>query len=460
MNEKFDKTEIQKSLLESLISSPETFSICESIIKHEFFNPELAKAVKFTKEYYSKYSALPDPFQIKAETGVKINKVDVSKDTKDWTKDNIEDFCKYKAVVSAIQDSLEDISKGDYGVVADRVQTANEVSLIKDLGFDYFKSVRDRVKRMQEEPPIISTGWKNIDDALFGGIARKELILFAGGSGVGKSFTLANLGMNFLRRGMNVLFLSLELSEDRVSQRFDQMLTGINGAEWRFKTDEVIEKVESAGQELGNLDIKMLPAGTNSNEIRAYLKQFYLQNSYYPDLFILDYLDEMSTNEYVSADNIAEKDSRCTSNLRQIGVDFNMVVATASQLNREAVEAPVLNHSHIAGGMGKIRKADVAIALRMDKSQKHSGIMEFVFLKTRNSDGVYTQHHMNWDKKLVTISDPKTMQSKENDSGPLGFKRKEKKGNISIEKDKDLGHSTNQTTNDIFDTFEKSFPNL
>lgn len=454
--DKFEKTDIQKSLLEALISSPDTFSICESIIKHEYFNPQLIRGVKYIKDYYTKYSALPDPFQIEAECGLKLNKVDVLKSTEEWTKDNVEEFCKYKAVIYAIQNSLDDINEGNFGKVAERVQEANEVSLTKDLGFSYFQNANERVKRMLEQPPIVSTGWKKIDDALFGGISRKELILFAGASGVGKSFTLANLGMNFLKRSQNVLFLSLELSEDRIAQRFDQMLTGISGAEWRFKTDTIVQKIESSRNEFGELTIKMLPAGTTSNQMRAYLKQFYLQHEYYPDLFVVDYLDEMMPNEHISADNIAEKDKRCASAIRQIGVDFDMVVATASQLNREAVEAPVLTHAHIAGGMGKIRISDVAIALRMDESQKHRGIMEFVFLKTRNSNGVYTQHYMKWDSKYVTIKDSNSSLKEKSD--PLGFKSSRK--TINIERGKNLGKSKDQTTMDVFDTFEKSLPTL
>lgn len=453
--EKFEKTEVQKSLLESLISSPEIFSICESIIKPEYFNPQLIRGVKFIKDYYAKYSSIPELFQIKSESSLNLNKVDTSNATDLWTKDNVEDFCKYKAVVCAIQNSLDDINDGDFGKVAKRVQEANEVSLTKDLGFSYFENPEERVRRMLEQPPTVSTGWKNIDNALFGGIARKELILFAGASGVGKSFTLANLGMNFLKNEMNVLFLSLELSEDRVAQRFDQMLTGISGAKWRYETDKVIRKIEESKHKLGELTIKQLPAGTTPNQMRAYLKQFYLQHEYYPDLFVVDYLDEMMPNEYVSADNIAEKDKRCASAIRQIGVDFDMVVATASQLNREAVEAPVLTHAHIAGGMGKIRISDVAIALRMDESQKHRGIMEFIFLKTRNSDGVYTQHYMTWDRVYVTISDPRDDSSKEK-SAPLGFKSSGK-GRGNIERDKeDLGKSKDQATMDIFDSFDKS----
>lgn len=446
MSKKYDDPEIQKALLEVLISSPETFSICEPIFEPRYFAPGLNKAAAFIRDYYNEYSKLPEPFQIKSTTKQKLEKIPMEEDIERWTKKEFEAFARHRAVILAITDSMDDMSEGNYDSVKTRIDKAYEVALAKETGYNYFDDVRDRVKRIKNSPPTMSTGWKSVDEKLFGGIARKEFILFAGSSGVGKSFTLANLAMNFIKQGKNALFLSLELSRDRVAQRFDQMFTGINGAEWGYHTDKIINTIESKQSELGELHIAKLPSGTKPREIRAFLKDFYLKHGYYPDLFAVDYLDEMMPNEFVSADNISEKDKRCASELRQIGDDLNIAIASASQLNRPAIEAPELNQSHIAGGMGKIRIADVAIALRMDESQKHRGIMEFIFIKTRNSDSVFDKLMMEWDRKYVTIRDPKRRQ--EEDKSELNFKSKKDKEN-------DIGESKDPSTNALFDHVNK-----
>ena len=443
MSKEYDNPEIQKALLEVLISSPETFSICEPIFEPRYFNPGLNKAAAFIKEYYNEYSKLPEPFQIRSSTKQKLEKVAMAEDIERWAKKSFEGFARHRAIILAITDSMEEMNKGNYDSVKTRIDKAYEIALAKDTGYNYFDDIRSRIERAQNAPPTMSTGWKSVDEKLFGGIARREFILFAGNSGVGKSFTLANLALNFIKQGKNALFLSLELSSDRVSQRFDQMFTGINGAEWDYHTETIINIIESKKSELGNLHIAKLPAGTKAREMRAFLKDFYLKNGYYPDLFVVDYLDEMNANDHVSADNISEKDKRCASELRQIGDDLDIAVASASQLNRPAIEAPELNQSHIAGGMGKIRIADVAIALRMDESQKHRGIMEFVFIKTRNSDSVFDKLMMEWDRKYVTIRDPKRKQ--EENKPALKFKKKEN----------NIGNSKDQSTNELFDHVNK-----
>lgn len=443
---KLESVDYQKLLLSTLLSSP-SFTLCETIVKASYFNPKLQQAVKFIKEYYATYSAVPNISQVKGETGVVLDNIKTtSADEDEWVMDRTEEFCKHYAIVRAIQDSMEDINKGDYGSVVDAVQKAGEVSLIRDLGLSYFDEYEDRIERMLNEPLTIPTKWSLIDEALYGGIARKELILFCGGSGVGKSFTLANLGMNFLDQKLKVLLISLELSRDRIAQRFDQMLTGINGGEWKFKTDIITNTIEAERGNKEHLQIVQLPAQSTANELRTYLKNFHSVHKWYPDLFIVDYLDEMLPNQHISIDNIAERDKFCTSQLRQIGVDYDMAVATASQLNREAVEAPVLNHAHIAGGLGKIRVSDVTIALRMDELQKARGIMEMIFLKVRNAEGISAPMYMDWNKKFVRISDNKKLKRNSNDK-PLQLK-------TSVDDD-DKIKPKDQTTVDVFDEMDE-----
>lgn len=401
------KEEKQKLLLQYLISSPDTFALCQGIIKPEYFDPGIRNAVAFTKNYYESYNTTPEPVQIKAETGLQTEKVEVTKDQIHYVAREIEQFCKKKAIERAILDSVPLIDTGDYGTIEKLVRDAVTLSLTKNLGLRYFENTEERIQKILDEPPTESTGWSSVDEVLFGGISRKELLLFAANSGEGKSFTMLNLGYNFIHRAHNVLYISLELSEEIIAMRLDTMFTGISRREWRARAGELTTRLHNikTEQQLGVIDIVHMKSGTTANEIRAFLKEYYLHYNFYPSMLIVDYLDKMSPNEYVSADNAWEKDKRCAEQLRDICIDYNMFGVSASQLNREAVKADTRTHAHIAGGISKINEADTVIFIKMSDVMKASGDCIFEFQKTRNSDGVGKVIHLRWDNKHTRITD-------------------------------------------------------
>ena len=109
--------------------------------------------------------------------------------------------------------------------------------------------------RIKDKNGQISTGWKAIDDKLYGGFNRGELNIWAGGSGAGKSLFLANLGVNYALAGLNVLYLTLELSEDLVCMRIDSMTTGIATREIFKNLDDVEMKVKVIGKKSGQLPV-------------------------------------------------------------------------------------------------------------------------------------------------------------------------------------------------------------
>lgn len=393
----------QKLLIEYLISSPDTFAICQSIIKSDYFDPELRSVVTLLQDYYKEYNATPNPNIIKAETNVDIKLHTIVPDQIQYCADQIEKFCKQRAIEKAVLGAPELIKKGDYGTIEKTIRDAILVSLHKNLGLRYFENPEDRLSRMLQQNPVISTGWNKVDDLLFGGLAKKELLLVSANSGGGKSITLANLAVNFVEHGQNVLYISLELSEDVVAQRFDSMFTGISRRDWRHHVSEIENTVRIKGKKCGILDIKKMPSGTCANDIRAYLKEYQLIHSVMPDMLVLDYLDKMQPNEKVSADNVYQKDKLCTEQLRDIGVDYDMIVATASQLNRDAVKATTHDHSHIAGGMSKINESDVYWSILLTEPMKAKGEIVFTFQKTRNSDGVGKTVILKWDPKYLRI---------------------------------------------------------
>lgn len=415
----------QTLLLEYLLSSPDTFSLCSSIIRSDYFDPKLRQAVNFIQQYHEDYNGIPTPEQIMAESDVALKKHAITSRAEiDYCTTEIESFCRRRALEKAVLASAELVSKGDYGKIESLVREALTTSLHKNLGVNYFENPSDRMSRMLSSGSMISTGWKQLDKLLYGGLNRKEMILFSANSGGGKSIVMANLGINLVEQGLNVLYISLELFEDIVAKRFDSMVTGVSQQDWNNRTTEIAQKIETKRGTVGNLFIKYMSSGTNCNAIRSYIKEFEIQTGFVPDVLIVDYLDLMGTNERMGADNVFEKDKKSSEELRNIGSDYNMYIVTASQQNRSAVGVSDTNHSHIAGGISKINTTDTYISILAGPIQMAAGEILFKLLKTRSSDGVGETIALKWDRVTLRVADPtnspsdlKFASSEENQKG-------------------------------------------
>lgn len=397
----------QKLLLEYLVSSPDTFALCKGIVNSSYFDPEFRKTVEFMHEYYDKYRAVPNTDQIDAETSVQLKQRPVTRDEIEYCSKEVETFCRRRAMEQIVTSKAPKlITEGNHGELERLIKEAMAISLTKDLGLAYFEKPEERIARMLATPQRTSLGWPLMDDLMSGGIARGEIVLFSANSGGGKSITLGNLAANFVAQKKNVLYISLELSEELIAQRFDMMYTGISSVLWSMKTDEIKNRIDQLAPDQGQLFIKRMPTMTTPNQIRAYLKEFELKTGIVPDLLIVDYLDIMGTNEKVSADNVFEKDKRATEALRDILIDYNMYGATASQQNRGAIDAQELNQGHIAGGISKVNTVDWYFSIVLTPQMKVAGEIIFVMLKARSSDGVGKQIALRWDNNTLRILNP------------------------------------------------------
>jgi len=414
--ENYMNVEKQKLIIEYLLSSVDTFAVCQSIIKPEYFDPEFRNSVFLIKEYFGSYNTTPALEIINAETGLKFEQKQVTPDKIEYVTSEIEQFCRRRALERAVLASPKWINEGDYASLENAIRDAILVSLHKDLGLRYFEDPEARLLKMLELGPVISTGWKEVDEVLFGGISRKELLLVSANSGGGKSITLANLAFNVAAQGLTCLYLSLELSEEVIAQRFDTMYTGISRKVWKDHIHEIVARLQIEKDRNGVIDIKQMKSGTKAMDINAFLREYYLRYGCMPDLLIVDYLDKMHPNEKnINLSDVWTKDKLCSEQIRDLGVEYNMAVATASQLNRDAIKdvgkGQQHNHAHIAGGISKINESDVYWSILMTDPMKAAGECIFHFQKTRNSDGCGSNVLMKWDGKFLRIIDRETTPS-------------------------------------------------
>ena len=399
--------EVQKLYLEMMLADAEVFVRCQGIFDHTLFDRKLQDAAEFINEYAKGYNVLPDFEMVNASCRTDLKRPDDLKEGHmDWLMDEFESFTRHKAIERAIIASADLLEKHNYGEVESLIKEAVQIGLARDMGTDYFLDPRGRLLGLKDKNGQVSTGWATMDKKLFGGFNRGELNIFAGGSGAGKSLFLANLGVNFALAGLNVVYLTLELSEALVSMRIDSMVTGVSTREIFKDLDAVEMKVKMIGKKSGMLQIKYMPSGKTTNDIRAYLKEYEIKCSKKVDVLLVDYLDLlMPIGKKISAENLFIKDKYVSEELRNLAMEKKCVFVTAAQLNRGAVEEVEFDHSHISGGLSKIQTADNVFGIFTSRAMRERGKYQLQLMKTRSSSGVGMKIDLNFDIETLKITD-------------------------------------------------------
>jgi replicative DNA helicase len=254
---------------------------------------------------------------------------------------------------------------------------------------------------------------------LYGGFNRGELQIFAGGSGSGKSLIMQNLAVNWVQNGLSGVYITLELSEGLCSMRLDSMMTDTSTREIFKDLDNVEMKVKMIAKKAGQLRVKYMPAQSNVNDIRAYIKELQVQTGIKVDFLCADYLDLiMPVTAKVSPSDLFIKDKYVSEELRNLAKELNVLLVTASQLNRSAVEEIEFDHSHIAGGISKINTADNVFGIFTSRSMRERGLYQIQLMKTRSSSGVGQKIELQFNIDTLRITDNgEEYQSKQQPSG-------------------------------------------
>ena len=217
---------------------------------------------------------------------------------------------------------------------------------------------------------------------------------------------MQNLAVNWVTSGLNGVYLTLELSEGLSAMRIDSMLTNVSTKEIFKDLDTVEMKVRMTGKKAGNLQIKYMPAQSNVNDVRAYLKELQIKNGWNLDFLLIDYLDLlMPVSARVSPSDLFVKDKYVSEELRNLAKELNCVFVTASQLNRGAVDEIEFDHSHIAGGLSKINTADNVFGIFTSRAMRERGRYQLQLMKTRSSSGVGQKIDLEFDVESLRIRD-------------------------------------------------------
>ena len=390
-----------------MLTNAELYTRVMNIMNAQNFDKGLRPVAEFMVEYSEKYSLLPDIKQISATTGTNLSLVeDFGEKHTEWFLEEFESFTKRQELERAILKAADLLEKGEFGPVEKLIKDAVQISLQRDMGTDYFANPKERLNRYFNAGGQVSTGWPQLDRLLYGGFSRGELNIFAGGSGSGKSLVMMNIALNWLQMGMSGVYVSLELSEEMTSLRTDAMLTMMSTRDIRRDIDGTELKVRIASKKAGEYRVKGMPAQSNVNDIRSYLKEVQIQTGIKVDFVMIDYLDlVMPVSVKVNPNDQFIKDKYVSEELRNLSKELGVLMVTASQLNRSAVEEIEFDHSHIAGGISKINTADNVFGIFTSRSMKERGKYGIQCMKSRNSTGVGQKIDLDYNVETMRITD-------------------------------------------------------
>ena len=399
--------DLQKLFLEMMMQDAQSYVRVQNIYNPENFDRSLREAARFIKEHTDKHRTMPTAEQIKAVTGVELKHVpDLNESHYEWFMGEFEGFTKRNELERAILKAADMLEKGDFNPVEKLIKDAVQISLTKDMGTDYFYDPKARIEKYYNSGGQVSTGWPQLDKLLYGGFSRGELNIFAGGSGSGKSLVMMNIALSWLQMGLSGVYISLELSEELCALRTDAMLTGMGTKDIRKDIDTTTMKVKLVSKKSGNYQIKGMPAQSNVNDIRAYLKEYQIQTGRKVDFVMVDYLDlVMPVSAKVSPNDLFVKDKYVSEELRNLAKELGVLFVTASQLNRGAVEEIEFDHSHIAGGLSKINTADNVFGIFTSRAMRERGRYQIQCMKSRSSTGVGQKIDLDYDIDTMRITD-------------------------------------------------------
>lgn len=296
-----------------------------------------------------------------------------------YVKDKSLEFCKRQAFKDALEKSVELIQTEKYESVMSIMKEAISVGMPNSTGHNFFDDIEARFVQINRQ--VCPTGLDRLDapDILRGGLGRGEIGVITANTGVGKSHFLVAMGCAAMRAGKNVIHYTFELSEHETGKRYDSNLCGIPSNELIERKNEVIEKYK--GMELGKLIIKEYPTGSASvHTIRNHIEKLTLKG-FKPSLVVIDYADVMkSTREY---DSLRHELKLIYTELRNLAVELNIPVWTASQANRDSSKSEVVGLENMSEAYGKAQVADIVLSISRKPLEKSEGTGRIFVAKNR-----------------------------------------------------------------------------
>lgn len=407
---------LEQTILKNLIYNEEFLRKVLPFIKEEYFTDRTDRAIfneisKFTEDYNSTPTIEAIELAIKEKRNLSDDEVEKCESclqeivkTKheeskiDWLVDKTEEFCQEKAIYNAVLGSISILDgkdkTQDKGSIPKLLSDALAISFDSSVGHDYMEDSDARYEfyhRTEERIPFDLEFFNKITK---GGLPNKTLNIALAGTGVGKSLFMCHVGAGCMVQGKNVLYITMEMSEEKIAERIDANLLNVTVDDLvNLPKDLYDKKIERLREKtVGKLIIKEYPtASASSIHFRTLLNELNLKKSFVPDIIFIDYLNiccsarikaGANVNSYTYVKAIAEE-------LRGLAVEFGVPIVSATQTTRGGFTSSDPGLEDTSESFGLPATADLMFALISSEELEEMGQIMVKQLKNRYNDPTY-----------------------------------------------------------------------
>ncbi len=380
------ETRIEQTILKNLIQNEQFTRKCIPFLKPEYFTDTTERTVfEEIHTYFQKYTKPPtkEALLINLDNANSINekvvqdaksivgKFESEETPQDWLVDETESWCKDRAIYIAVMDSIEVIDKKSQrstGEIPELLKDALSVSFDTHIGHDQLEDSDDRFEFYHTEEEKIPFDLEYFNKITKGGLPNKTLNIVLAGTGVGKSLFMCHQAASCLMMNKNVLYITLEMSEERIAERIDANIMNVPMKDIpdlsKKMYDKKVEKLKNKTK--GKLIIKEYPtAAAHVGHFRHLLQELDIKKDFQPDIIFIDYLNICAShrirpgagaNSYTLVKSIAEE-------LRGLAVEYDVPMVSATQTTRSGYGSTDIGLEDTSESFGLPATADLMFAL-------------------------------------------------------------------------------------------------
>lgn len=403
---------LEKTILRNLLTNNDYCTKVIPFVKEEYFLGEDKVLFSHINSFVLKYNQSPtiealiieiDNSRNVTEEEVKECKTalndwhtnEVEKPNEKWLIDSTEEFCQEKAIYIAMTKSIEIMNGKDKllqkGAIPSILSEALAISFDPNVGHDYFENSNERFEfyhRVEEKVPFDLDFFNRITK---GGLPKKTLNIALAGTGVGKSLFMCHCAAANISAGLNVLYITMEMAEEKIAERIDANILNVDIADLQKLSKDMYDKkiAYAKNKAQGKLIIKEYPtASASAQHFRNLMNELRLKKSFTPDVIYIDYLNICSSsrikagsnvNSYTLIKSIAEE-------LRGLAVEFNVPLISATQTTRSGFTNSDVDLTDTSESFGLPATADFMFALMTNETLEQLNQIQVKQLKNRYND--------------------------------------------------------------------------
>jgi replicative DNA helicase len=435
---------IETTILSNLILNEDYCRKVFPYIKEEYFDDHSSKKIFSTfSEYVTKYKEPPSLEALKIsidkrkdlnessykEVADVISKLSIDKTTnQSWLIDETEKFCQDRDLVNSIRKAILIIDgqdkEHDKGSIPKILSDSLGINFDTSIGHDFFEDYEGRLEYYNRKEERIPFDIEMLNRITKGGLPRKSMTVLLATTGGGKSLAKCHMAAASLMFGKNVLYITMEMAEERIAERIDANIMGITIDEVRDTPLDVFQKRidRFKSKTTGKLVIKEYPTGSaHVGHFRHLLNELRMKKNFVPDIIFVDYLNICASsrvkgaavaNSYTLVKSIAEE-------VRGLAMEFNCAIVTSSQFNRSGYDNSDVDLTNTSESMGITHTADAIFALITSEELESRGQLMIKQLKNRWGDlGYYRRFLVGIDRARMKLFDAEEEAQKNIQSEP------------------------------------------